>query len=97
MFIGLFIAHGASDDLFLYGVHIKYIYYRLIGNFGISEIEIDQVQIITSGISACFDVASGAITNSITKSPSSQPLFEVPLESSKFLDALAANRPEAFF
>lgn len=83
-------SRSSSNDTYIDGV-------RVIGNFGIPETEIDQVQIITSGIPAEFGDATGAITNIITKGPSSQLSGGVQLETSQFLDAFAANRADAYF
>ena len=83
-------SRSSSNDTYIDGV-------RVIGNFGIPETEIDQVQIITSGIPAEFGDATGAITNIITKGPSSELSGGVQLETSQFLDAFAANRADAYF
>ncbi|BDS15431.1 TonB-dependent receptor [Aureispira anguillae] len=83
-------SRSSSNDTYIDGV-------RVIGNFGIPETEIDQVQIITSGVPAEFGDATGAITNIITKGPSSELTGGVQLETSQFLDAFAANRADAYF
>lgn len=83
-------SRSSSNDTYIDGV-------RVIGNFGIPETEIDQVQIITSGIPAEFGDATGSITNIITKGPSSKVTGGVQLETSQFLDAFAANRADAYF
>lgn len=83
-------SRSSSNDTYIDGV-------RVIGNFGIPETEIDQVQIITSGIPAEFGDATGSITNIITKGPSSELTGGVQLETSQFLDAFAANRADAYF
>lgn len=83
-------SRSSSNDTYIDGV-------RVIGNFGIPETEIDQVQIITSGVPAEFGDATGAITNIITKGPSSELSGGVQLETSQFLDAFAANRVDASF
>lgn len=83
-------SRSSSNDTYIDGV-------RVIGNFGIPETEIDQVQIITSGIPAEFGDATGSITNIITKGPSSELSGGVQLETSQFLDAFAANRADAYF
>ncbi|CAA6810678.1 MAG: Outer membrane receptor for ferrienterochelin and colicins [uncultured Aureispira sp.] len=83
-------SRSTSNDTYIDGV-------RVIGNFGIPETEIDQVQIITSGIPAEFGDATGSITNIITKGPSSELSGGVQLETSQFLDAFAANRADAYF
>ena len=83
-------SRSSSNDTYIDGV-------RVIGSFGIPETEIDQVQIITSGVPAEFGDATGAITNIITKGPSSKLTVGVQLETSQFLDAFAANRADAYF
>jgi hypothetical protein len=83
-------SRSTSNDTYIDGV-------RVIGNFGIPETEIDQVQIITSGVPAEFGDATGAITNIITKGPSSKLTVGVQLETSQYLDAFAANRADAYF
>jgi len=83
-------SRSSSNDVYIDGV-------RVIGNFGIPETEIDQVQIITSGIPAEFGDVTGSITNIITKGPSSTVTGGVQLETSQFLDAFAANRADAYF
>ena len=83
-------SRSSSNDTYIDGV-------RVIGNFGIPETEIDQVQVITSGIPAEFGDATGSITNIITKGPSSELSGGVQLETSQFLDAFGANRADAYF
>lgn len=83
-------SRSSSNDTYIDGV-------RVVGNFGIPETEIDQVQIITSGVPAEFGDATGAITNIITKGPSSELSGGVQLETSQFLDAFGANRADAYF
>lgn len=83
-------SRSSSNDTYIDGV-------RVIGDFGIPETEIDQVQIITSGVPAEFGDVTGSITNIITKGPSSELTGGVQLESSQFLDAFAANRADAYF
>lgn len=83
-------SRSTSNDTYVDGV-------RVIGNIGIPETEIDQVQIITSGVPAEFGDATGAITNIITKGPSSELRGGVQLETSQFLDAFAANRADLSF
>jgi len=83
-------SRSSSNDTYVDGV-------RVIGNFGIPETEIDQVQIITSGVPAQFGDATGSITNIITKGPSSELRGGVQLETSQFLDAFGANRVDAYF
>ena len=83
-------SRASSNDTYIDGV-------RVVGDFGIPETEIDQIQIITSGVPAEFGDATGAITNIITKGPSSSLSGGVQLETSQFLDAFAANRVDAYF
>lgn len=83
-------SRSSSNDTYIDGV-------RVIGNFGIPETEIDQVQIITSGVPAEFGDVTGSITNIITKGPSSTLTGGVQVETSQFLDAFAANRADAYF
>lgn len=83
-------ARSSGNDTYVDGM-------RVIGDIGIPETEIDQVQIITSGVPAEFGDATGAITNIITKGPSSELRGGVQLESSQFLDAFAANRADLSF
>ena len=82
-------SRSSSNDTYIDGV-------RVVGNFGIPETEIDQVQIITSGVPAEFGDATGAITNIITKGPSSELRGGLQLESSQFLDPFGANRVDAY-
>lgn len=83
-------SRSSSNDTYVDGV-------RVIGDFGIPETEIDQVQIITSGIPAEFGDVTGSITNIITKGPSSRLSGGVQLETSQFLDEFSANRVDAYF
>lgn len=83
-------SRSSSNDTYVDGV-------RVLGNFGIPETEIDQVQIITSGVPAEYGDATGAITNIITKGPSAEVTGGVQLETSQFLDAFGANRVDAYF
>ena len=83
-------SRSSANDTYVDGV-------RVIGNIGVPETEIDQVQIITSGVPAEFGDATGAITNIITKGPSSELRGGVQLETSQFLDAFAANRADLSF
>ncbi len=82
-------SRSSSNDTYVDGV-------RVIGNLGIPETEIDQVQIITSGVPAEFGDVTGSITNIITKGPSSDFTGGVQLETSQFLDAFAANRADLY-
>ncbi len=83
-------SRSSGNDTYIDGV-------RVVGNFGIPETEIDQVQIITSGVPAEFGDATGAITNIITKGPSSELTGGIQVETSQFLDAFAANRIDGYF
>jgi hypothetical protein len=83
-------SRSSSNDVYIDGV-------RVVGNFGLPETEIDQVQIITSGVPAEFGDVTGSITNIITKGPSSELTGGVQLETSQFLDAFEANRVDAYF
>lgn len=83
-------SRSSGNDTYVDGI-------RVIGDIGIPETEIDQVQIITSGVPAEFGDATGAITNIITKGPSSELRGGVQLETSQFLDAFAANRADLSF
>ena len=77
-------SRSSSDDTYVDGV-------RVIGGASIPETEIDQIQIITSGIPAEFGDATGAITNIVTKGPSAKFSGGVQLETSQFLDPFAAS------
>lgn len=83
-------SRSSSNDTYIDGS-------RVIGNFGIPETEIDQVQIITSGVPAEFGDATGAIINIITKGPSAKFTGGVQLETSQFLDAFGYNRADLYF
>ncbi|MGH1337456.1 MAG: carboxypeptidase regulatory-like domain-containing protein [Aureispira sp.] len=82
-------SRSSSNDVYVDGV-------RVIGDLGIPETEIDQVQIITSGVPAEFGDVTGSITNIITKGPSSELTGGVQIETSQFLDAFAANRADLY-
>lgn len=78
-------SRASSDDTYIDGV-------RQIGNSAIPETEIEQIQIITSGIPAEYGDATGAITNITTKGPSNQFTAAAQVETSQFLDAFGSNR-----
>lgn len=77
-------SRSSSDDTYVDGV-------RVIGGASIPETEIDQIQIITSGVPAEFGDATGSITNIITKGPSAQFSGGVQVETSQFLDPFGAT------
>ena len=77
-------SRSSSDDTYVDGV-------RVIGGASIPETEIDQIQIITSGVPAEFGDATGAITNIITKGPSSEFTGAAQVETSQFLDPFASS------
>ena len=77
-------SRSTSDDTYVDGV-------RVIGGASIPETEIDQIQIITSGVPAEFGDATGSITNIITKGPSAQLSGGVQLETSQYLDPFGAT------
>ena len=83
-------SRAASNDTYVDGV-------RVFGRNSIPETEIDQVQIITSGVPAEFGDVTGAITNITTKGPSSTFTGGAQLESSQFLDAYGENRLDLSF
>ncbi|MCP4443672.1 MAG: TonB-dependent receptor plug domain-containing protein [Aureispira sp.] len=83
-------SRSSGNDYYVDGV-------RVIGNFGIPESEIDQAQIITSGVPAEFGDATGAIINIITKGPSGEFKGYFNGETSQFLDAFGANLVELAF
>ena len=77
-------SRSTSNDVYIDGV-------RQIGRLGVTELDAEEVQVITTGVPAEFGDATGAITNITTKSPTR---FSVAVqgETSQFLDAFAANR-----
>jgi len=77
-------SRSSSDDTYVDGV-------RVIGGASIPETEIDQIQVITSGIPAEFGDATGSITNIITKGPSAEFTGGVQVETSQYLDPFAAT------
>ncbi|MCH2045405.1 MAG: TonB-dependent receptor, partial [Saprospiraceae bacterium] len=81
----------SSNDIYVDGVRV------LGGSFGIPETEIEQIQVITSGIPAEYGDATGAITNIITKGPSNEFTGGIQMETSQFLDGFAASRVDLGF
>lgn len=79
-----------SNDVYVDGV-------RQFGDAAIPETEIEQVQVITSGIPAEFGDVTGAITNIVTKGPSNKFTGGAQVETSQFLDAFGANRADLSF
>ena len=77
-------SRSSSDDTYVDGV-------RVIGGASIPETEIDQIQVITSGVPSEFGDATGSITNIITKGPSAELSGGVQVETSQFLDPFAAT------
>lgn len=63
----------------------------------IADLEIEEIQIMTSGIPAQYGNATGSITNIITKGPSSRFGGGVQIESSQFLDNFGTNTVNAYF
>lgn len=72
------------NDVYVDGV-------RVFGPIAIPDREIEQIQIITSGVPAEFGDANGAITNIITKGAPSAIAGGAQLETSQFLDAFGAT------
>ena len=83
-------SRASSDDTYVDGV-------RVFGSNAIPETEIEQIQIITSGIPAEYGDATGAITNITTKGPSNTFQGGIQVETSEFLDAFGANRVDISF
>lgn len=83
-------SRSTSNDVYVDGV-------RQFGDAAIPETEIEQVQVITSGIPAEFGDATGAITNIVTKGPSNQFTGGAQVETSQYLDAFGANRVDLSF
>lgn len=69
----------------------------VIGNPPISDLDIAEIQIMTSGIPAQYGNATGSITNIITKAPATRFSGAVQLESSQFLDNFGSNQLNASF
>lgn len=61
------------------------------GNIPVADIEIEEIQIMTSGIPARYGNATGSITNIITKSPSNRFIGSAQIETSQFLDNFGAS------
>jgi hypothetical protein len=83
-------SRSTSNDVYVDGV-------RQFGDAAIPETEIEQVQVITSGIPAEFGDVTGAITNIVTKGPSNKFTGGAQVETSQFLDAFGANRADMSF
>lgn len=83
-------SRSSSNDVYVDGV-------RVIGGASIPETEIDQVQVITSGVPAEFGDATGAITNIITKGPSSKFSGGLQVETSQYLDPFGATTIDLSF
>lgn len=69
----------------------------LSGSAPIADLEVEEIQIMTSGIPAQYGNATGSITNIITKGPSNRFSGGVQLESSQFLDNFGENTVNGFF
>lgn len=67
------------------------------GSVPIADLEIEEIQVMTSGISAQYGNATGSITNIITKGPSSRFNGGVQIESSQFLDNFGTNTVNGYF
>ncbi|BDS09376.1 TonB-dependent receptor [Aureispira anguillae] len=67
------------------------------GVIPIADVEIAEIQIMTSGISAQYGNATGSITNIITKDPATQFRGSIQAETSQFLDNFGASTLNAFF
>ncbi|MGH1334639.1 MAG: carboxypeptidase regulatory-like domain-containing protein [Aureispira sp.] len=65
-------------------------------NIPLADVEVLEVQIMTSGIPARYGDATGSVTNIVTKGPSTRLTGGVQLESSQFLDNFAATTANAF-
>lgn len=83
-------SRSTSDDTYVDGV-------RVFGSASVPETEIEQIQIITSGIPAEYGDATGAITNIITKGPANEFTGGVQLETSQYLDPFGSNRADLSF
>lgn len=64
----------------------------VIGSTGITDLDIEQVQVLTSGIPAEFGDATGGVVNIVTKGPASIFSGGFQAETSQFLDAFGYNR-----
>ncbi len=70
----------------------------IIGNSAaIADLEIEEIQIMTSGIPAQYGNATGSITNIITKGPSNRFNGGVQIESSQLTDNFGTNTLNGYF
>lgn len=67
------------------------------GSAAIADLEIEEIQIMTSGIPAKYGNATGSITNIITKGPSSRFNGGIQLESSQLTDNFGTNTLNGYF
>ncbi|MFK7798532.1 MAG: carboxypeptidase regulatory-like domain-containing protein [Aureispira sp.] len=65
-------------------------------NIPLADLEVLEVQVMTSGIPARYGDATGSVTNIVTKGPSTKFNGAVQFESSQFLDNFGANTVNAF-
>lgn len=65
-------------------------------NIPLADLEVLEVQVMTSGIPARYGDATGSVTNIITKGPSTRIQGGLQIESSQFLDNFAATTVNAF-
>jgi len=68
-----------------------------IGNVPLADLDVAEIQVMTSGIPAKYGNATGSVTNIITKGPSSRFRAGVQYETSEFLDNFGANTLNASF
>jgi len=78
-------ARSDGNDTYVDGVRVR-------GNIGISANEVEQVQTIVGGVPAQYGDATGAITNLVTKSPSSKFESYIFMESSQVTDPYQSNQ-----
>jgi hypothetical protein len=74
-----------ANEIFIDGVRAR-------GNLGLSDMEAEEVQIMTGGLSAAYGDAVGAITNLTTKAPGRNFGGYLSAETSQYLDAFGSNR-----
>jgi hypothetical protein len=67
------------------------------GSASIADLEIEEINIMTSGIPAQYGNATGSITNIITKGPSSRFNGGVQIESSQLTDNFGDNTINGYF
>lgn len=65
-------------------------------NIPLADLEVLEVQVMTSGIPARYGDATGSVTNIITKGPSTRVRGGIQIESSYLLDNFAATTANAF-